>query len=86
MVGPSAALVTLVSVLGAGAACAVSAVGTGDGPAAGRSAKAVPARGAVTLHARGGERLRGRWQGWADAALMPTVPGRVKVVLTGCPR
>lgn len=76
--------------LGAAGACVVPATGAGgvrdEGAAvAERAAVAVPARGAVRLLGRDGQRLPGRWQGWADASLMPTVPGRVKVVLTGCP-
>src|SRR4051812_39850340 len=43
------------------------------------------ARGAVRLVAPGGRRLAGRWQAWADAALVPTVRGRVTVRLGGCP-
>jgi hypothetical protein len=54
-------------------------------PVARPAARAVPALGAVQLVARDGRALPGRWQAYADASLVPTVPGRVKVLLTGCP-
>jgi hypothetical protein len=43
------------------------------------------ARGAVKLRAPGGTPLPGRWQSFADAALVPTVSRRVTVRLTRCP-
>jgi hypothetical protein len=41
--------------------------------------------GGVTLVKRGGKPVSGRWQEWADAALMPTVVGNVKLRLKPCP-
>ena len=43
------------------------------------------AKGAVKLVTPGGKALPGRWQSWADVALVPTVRGRVKVRLARCP-
>lgn len=74
----SVVLVVVGSALGSVAAWAAA-------PVAEQAARAAPALGAVKLVARDGRPLPGRWQGYADASLMPTVPGRVKVILTGCP-
>jgi hypothetical protein len=60
------------------------AAGAGDRPAA-SAAKARAAVGAVRLVTRRGRPLPGRWQSWADASLMPTVLGRVRVRLARCP-
>jgi hypothetical protein len=68
-----------------GAAWSGGAGAAADGPRASAAARAVPVRGAVKLAAPDGRPLAGRWQGYADASLMPTVPGRVKVILSGCP-
>jgi hypothetical protein len=43
------------------------------------------ARHGVQLVTPAGAALRGSWQSWADAALVPTVTGQVTVRLTGCP-
>jgi hypothetical protein len=43
------------------------------------------ARGAVRLFSPSGRALPGRWQSYADAALVPTVAGRVTVRLRRCP-
>ena len=43
------------------------------------------ARGGVRLAVSSGRLIRGRWQAWANAALVPTVRGRVTLRLTGCP-
>jgi hypothetical protein len=40
---------------------------------------------AVRLVSADGKRLSGQWQSWANAALVPTVSGRVTVRLSGCP-
>jgi hypothetical protein len=40
---------------------------------------------AVRLTTRRGRPLPGRWQSWADAALVPTVRGRVVVRVARCP-
>jgi hypothetical protein len=40
---------------------------------------------AVRLVGPNGKRLSGQWQSWADAALVPTVTGRVTMRLGGCP-
>jgi hypothetical protein len=74
-----------VLVLGGGAAAYVAPAVSAGGREARPAAVAAPALGAVRLVSRSGLRLAGRWQGWADASLMPTVPGRVRVVLSGCP-
>jgi len=39
----------------------------------------------LRLTAPGGHALRGKWQRWAHASLIPTVGGRVTVRMTGCP-
>ena len=43
------------------------------------------AAGVPALTRPGGRPLGDPWQRWADASLMPTVPGRVVVRLRGCP-
>jgi hypothetical protein len=63
------------------ALCAVVAGGVAQ--ADDRDARA--AKGAVKLVTPRGSPLPGRWQSWADASLMPTVTGRVKVRLKRCP-
>ena len=52
-----------------------------------RSAEAAPlaARGAVRLEAPNGGLLSGRWQSWADSALVPTVAGTVVLRTIPCP-
>ncbi len=40
----------------------------------------------LKLVAPGGKGLAGPYQGWADRSRVPTVRGRLRVVLTGCPR
>jgi hypothetical protein len=52
---------------------------------AGGAARVRAARGAVKLAAPGGKPMRGRWQSYADASLVPTVRGRVTVHLRRCP-
>jgi hypothetical protein len=42
-------------------------------------------RGSVRLVAPGGKQLRGHWQAWANASLVPTARGRVTLRLSGCP-
>jgi len=59
---------------------ALSASGRDTRPASARAAK-----GAVKLVTPRGGPLKGRWQDWADRALVPTVTGRVKVRLVPCP-
>src|ERR1700754_1650272 len=49
------------------------------------SGSPVAARGGVRLLANGGKGLKGHWQAWANASLVPTVAGRVTLKLTGCP-
>jgi hypothetical protein len=39
----------------------------------------------LSLTGPAGESLKGSWQRWARASLMPTVGGRITVRLTGCP-
>ena len=50
-----------------------------------RPASARASKGAVKLVTPRGKRLKGRWQRWADRALVPTVAGRVKVRRARCP-
>jgi hypothetical protein len=50
------------------------------GPARGRAAK-----GAVKLVTPRGKPLPGRWQSYADAARVPTIPGRVTIRIARCP-
>ncbi len=40
---------------------------------------------AVQLVGDSGKRISGQWQSWANAALVPTVTGRVTMRLSGCP-
>jgi hypothetical protein len=61
-------------------AVAVAAGGGGARTSAPRAAK-----GAVQLVTPRGRPLRGRWQGWAGRALVPTVRGRVRVRFARCP-
>ncbi len=49
------------------------------------SGKVMAARGGVRLAVSSGRLIHGRWQVWANAALVPTVRGRVTMRLTGCP-
>ena len=39
----------------------------------------------LTAVSKSGKRLRGPYQRWIDRAKAPTVSGRVRIVLTGCP-
>jgi hypothetical protein len=59
---------------------ALAASGREAAPSSARAAK-----GAVKLVTARGGPLKGRWQGWADRALVPTVAGRVTVRLLRCP-
>jgi hypothetical protein len=43
------------------------------------------ARGGVRLAVSSGRLIHGRWQAWANASLVPTVRGRVTLLLIGCP-
>jgi hypothetical protein len=54
----------------------------GGRPPASDAARAAPD---LSVTAPGGRALRGSWQRWARASLMPTVGGRVTLRLTGCP-
>lgn len=45
----------------------------------------LPAGDGAQLVTPAGKPLAGNWQPWVDAALVPTVTGRVTVRLTGCP-
>jgi hypothetical protein len=49
------------------------------------SGSPVAARGGVRLLSSARKGLKGRWQAWADASLVPTVAGRVTLTLSGCP-
>jgi hypothetical protein len=53
------------------------------GPARG---DVLAARKAVRLVTAAGKRPPGRWQAWANAALVPTVKGRVELRVARCPR
>jgi hypothetical protein len=55
------------------------------GAAAGAGSRARAAKGAVKLRTLRGAPLPGRWQSWADAALVPTIAGRVTVRRARCP-
>jgi hypothetical protein len=49
------------------------------------SGKPMAARGGVRLAVSSGRLIHGRWQAWANASLVPTVRGRVTLLLIGCP-
>ena len=66
----------------AAAAIALAAVPASGGPTASSAARAAPD---LRLAAPGGRPLRGAWQQWARASLMPTVGRRVTLKLSGCP-
>ena len=72
-----------VVVAGLAPVAAAGAVAAGDQAAESSGARA--AKGAVKLVTPRGKPLRGRWQGWADRALVPTVTGRVRVRVRRCP-
>src|SRR3954470_423035 len=56
-------------------------------PAAGPAhGDVLAARKAVRLVTPAGKRPPGRWQAWADAALVPTVKGRVTLRVARCPK
>ena len=60
----------------------LAAAPASGGPTASSAARAAPD---LRLTAPGGGALRGGWQRWARASLMPTVGGRVTLKLMGCP-
>jgi hypothetical protein len=68
------AAIAVVALLG----CVLVAAGAG-------TARVRAARGAVKLVTPHRTPLRGRWQSYADASLVPTVVGRVTVRLARCP-
>jgi hypothetical protein len=72
----------VIGVVVAGLAPVVTAgaLAAGEGDASARAAK-----GAVKLVTPRGRPLPGRWQQWADRALVPTVAGRVRVRVRRCP-
>jgi hypothetical protein len=49
------------------------------------SRRLMAARGGVRPAAVAGKLVHGRWQAWANAALVPTVTGRVTLLLSSCP-
>ncbi len=65
----------------------LAGLGVGLGLPLLRAASGAPVagRGAVRLVTPSGKRIPGKWQAWANAALVPTVSGRVTVRVTGCP-
>jgi hypothetical protein len=52
---------------------------------AGGSSSVRAAKGAVQLLTPRGTPLPGRWQSYADASRMPTIPGRVRIRIARCP-
>jgi hypothetical protein len=66
----------------AAVAIVFAAAPASGGPTASSAARAAPD---LSPSAPGGRTLRGSWQRWARASLMPTVAGRVTLKLTGCP-
>src|SRR4051794_23108118 len=70
------------------AVVALAGVGAlvGLAPAGPARGDVLAARKAVRLVTASGKRPPGRWQAWANAALVPTVKGRVTLRVARCPK
>jgi hypothetical protein len=75
----------VIGVVAAALAPVVAAGALAAGEGGGRDASARAGKGAVKLMTPRGRPLPGRWQLWADQALVPTVTGRVRVRVRRCP-